>query len=271
MRIALGLEYDGRGFCGWQVQRGQRTVQAVVEAALSRVANHPVATVCAGRTDSGVHASQQVIHFDTDALRSARSWVLGANAGLPDDVSILWACPVDDSFHARFSAVARAYDYVILNRQARPGLWHGRVTWDCRTLDPAAMQAAAAAWLGEHDFSAFRAKGCQAPHPVRTVHEFRVTASDGFIVLSVRANAFLQHMVRNFAGTLLEIGSGRREVVWAAEVLAGRRREAGGMTAPPDGLYLTTVDYPAAHALPGSAARHPGLPCYTGPSFPRRA
>ncbi len=267
MRIALGVEYDGTGFHGWQVQRGVRTVQPLLETALARVADEPIAVTCAGRTDTGVHACHQVVHFDTRAERSSRSWVLGANTHLPADIGVIWARPAAADFHARFSALGRAYDYIILNRQARPALWHGRVTWECRPLDVAAMRTAAAHWLGEHDFSSFRARGCQARHPVRTVTRFEVREADGFIVLSVAANAFLQHMVRNFAGTLLQIGMRRRSPQWAHEVLVARRRECGGMTAPPDGLYLTAVDYPAAFGLPAARPRYPAFPCYTGAAF----
>lgn len=267
MRIAVGLEYNGAAFHGWQTQRGQRTVQPLVEQALAAVADHPVSVVCAGRTDSGVHAAQQVVHFDTEAVRSSRSWVLGANTRLPGDVALLWAVPVSEEFHARFRATARSYDYVICVRQARPGLWHRQVTWECRGLDGERMRHAAAALVGEHDFSSFRARGCQARHPVRTVTGLEVLDEAGFIVLRVTANAFLQHMVRNIAGVLMEIGRGRRPPSWAGEVLAARRRECGGVTAPPDGLYLTAVSYPAAFGLPSPVPQVPLLSCYTGAAF----
>lgn len=267
MRIALGVEYDGTAFNGWQRQPAARTVQAQLEAALTGIANEAIGVTCAGRTDSGVHACHQVVHFDTEAERSNRSWVLGCNANMPADVSVLWAQPMPDQFHARFSAVSRSYDYVICNRQSRPGLWHGKVSWQCLPLDAECMSEAAAYWLGEHDFSAFRAKGCQAPHPMRTVYEFAVTESAGFVVLSVTANAFLQHMVRNLAGVLIEIGLGRKPPLWAAEVLACRQRERAGITASPTGLYLTGVRYAEEFVLPAPDQRKPQLPCYSGAAF----
>lgn len=267
MRIALGIEYDGSAYNGWQRQHGARTVQAELETALSRVANEAVALSCAGRTDSGVHALYQVVHFDTVAERSARSWVLGTNSNLPPDVAVLWARRVPPDFHARFSATSRLYHYLILNRQARPGQWHGKVTWECRPLDCAQMAVAASYWLGEHDFSSFRAQGCQARHPVRTVHQCEVSERAGLIVLSVEANAFLQHMVRNFAGVLLDIGMGRHPPEWARDVLEYRARERGGVTAPPHGLYLSAVRYPAEFELPAPAGTVPVLAAYGGPGW----
>jgi tRNA pseudouridine38-40 synthase len=250
MRIALGVEYDGRDFHGWERQRHARSVQACVERALSKVADEPVAAVCAGRTDARVHGLSQVVHFDTRAHRNERSWVLGTNANLPDDVAALWAREVDDSFHARFSATSRGYHYVILNRMVRPAALRGRVTWQSQSLDEVEMARAAATLLGEHDFSAFRASGCQAKSPVRTLHELNVTRNGEYIVLQVRANAFLQHMVRNLAGVLMAIGAGKQPVEWAARVLASRDRRCAGVTAPPHGLYFTAVSYPERFALP---------------------
>lgn len=250
LRIAVGVEYDGRRFHGWERQRNARTVQEVLEEALGRVADAPVRTVCAGRTDARVHALGQVAHFDTSARRSARSWTFGASANLPDDVCVLWAAPVDGEFHARFSAQSRSYRYVILNRAVRPAVLDGRVTWECRPLDAGAMARAARPLLGEHDFSAFRARGCQARNPVRTVERLDVARHGDFVVLDVRANAFLQHMVRNLAGVLMAIGMGREPETWSAAVLAGRDRALGGVTAPPDGLYLVDVAYPERFGLP---------------------
>jgi tRNA pseudouridine38-40 synthase len=267
MRIALGIEYDGSGFSGWQTQRAGRTVQQLVEQAVSSVADHRVQIQCAGRTDAGVHASYQVIHFDTRAIRPNRSWVLGTNVNLPPEVSITWARPVPEAFHARFSATRRTYVYVICNRPTKPGLWHGRLTWECRALDPVRMAQAAGYWLGEHDFSSFRASGCQARHPVRTIHRFEVDASEGIISLEIEANAFLQHMVRNFAGVLIEIGIGKRDPEWAVEVLDRKDRECGGVTAPPHGLYLTAVTYPTEFALPPPASFEPALPAFAGRAF----
>ncbi|WP_297527081.1 tRNA pseudouridine(38-40) synthase TruA [Thiohalobacter sp.] len=251
-RIALGIEYDGSAFNGWQSQPHAPSVQDAVEAALSRVADHRVRVVCAGRTDTGVHATAQVVHFDTHAVRERHAWVLGGNANLPDTVSILWAREVADDFHARFSARTRSYRYVILRRAARPALLARRVSWVHKALDVAPMQAAARHLLGEHDFSAFRALACQAKHPVRTIHRLELSEAGPFIHLDIEANAFLHHMVRNIAGTLMAVGSGERSPDWVAEVLAARDRALAGITAPPDGLYLVGVRYPQAFGLPGS-------------------
>ena len=250
MRFAAGVEYDGREFHGWEKQRNGRTVQEALELALTSVADQPVRTCCAGRTDARVHALAQVVHFDTDAVRSERSWVFGANANLPKDVSVLWAREVEDAFHARFCAVSRSYRYVIFDRPVRPAVLRGRVTWECRPLDAGAMAGAARSLLGEHDFSAFRAAGCQARNPVRTLQRLDVQRHGEYVVMEVRANAFLQHMVRNLAGVLMAIGAGREPESWAARVLAGRDRRLGGVTAPPDGLYLTGVEYPDVFGLP---------------------
>lgn len=251
MRIALGIEYDGTAFKGWQLQRHEvSTVQAAVEAALSRVAAHPVRVVCAGRTDTGVHAVGQVVHFDSAAVRMPRNWVLGANANLPDAVAVTWAQAVDPAFHARFSAESRSYRYLILNRATRSGLLHRRATWEHRALDAAAMHAAGQALVGTHDFSSYRALGCQAKSPVRTLHALAVRRHGELIELRVHANAFLHHMIRNIAGVLMAIGRGERPGDWAAQVLALRDRTLGGVTAPPDGLYFERVWYPEAFAIP---------------------
>jgi tRNA pseudouridine38-40 synthase len=250
MRIALGVEYDGSGFCGWQIQDGVRTVQACVEQALSKVANQSVRVITAGRTDSGVHASGQVIHFDTEVNRSDHSWIFGANANLPKEVSINWAQQVSNDFHARFSATARHYRYVIFNRAVRPALLHARVSWDYRPLDVARMAAGAQHLLGAHDFSSFRAVSCQANSPVRDVRRLTVTRHAELIVIDIVANAFLQHMVRNIAGVLMTIGAGERAPDWALEVLQARDRTLGGVTAAPHGLTLVAVDYPERFALP---------------------
>ncbi len=251
MRIALGLEYDGSAFAGWQVQEpGVRTVQACVEAALSRIADHPVRLICAGRTDAGVHATAQVVHFDTTARRPLHAWVLGTNSHLPEAVAVRWAREVPEDFHARFSARSRCYRYLILNRPVRPTFLARRVTWTHRPLDEARMAEAARDLVGEHDFSAYRALGCQARSPVRTVHRLEVLRRGELVVLEVEANAFLHHMVRNMAGVLMEIGTGRRPVGWAREVLEGRDRTLGGVTAPPDGLYFVGVRYPERYGLP---------------------
>ena len=190
MRVALGLEYDGSGFRGWQIQRGARSVQSCVEAALSRVADHGVRVVCAGRTDTGVHALSQVVHFDIETMRDERAWVLGGNTYLPSDVSILWARRVPDDFHARYSATARVYRYLILNRSARPGLFASRVTWEYRPLCETLMREAACYLLGEHDFSAFRAQGCQARHGVRTIHRLEVDREEDWVSIKSRPTPF---------------------------------------------------------------------------------
>lgn len=250
MRIALAVEYDGSRYMGWQRQSHGDTVQGRVEAALSRVADHPVEVYCAGRTDAGVHALGQIIHFDSDADRSLRAWVLGTNCNLPDDIAIRWAQPVADDFHARFSARSRRYRYVIDNRWVRPALHQRRVTWHYHRLDEARMHEAGQALLGEHDFSSYRALGCQAKHPVRELYELRVTRSGDFLYLDVHANGFLHHMVRNIAGVLMAIGQGERPVEWAEELLAVRDRTLGGVTAPAHGLYFVTAYYDADVDLP---------------------
>ncbi len=251
MRIALGIEYDGSDFAGWQLQDGEvRTVQGCVEQALSKVADHPVRVICAGRTDAGVHATAQVVHFDTGAERAMRSWVYGANANLPKSVSVQWARVVDDDFHARFSAVRRRYRYVILNREVRPTFLAWRVAWEYRPLDEALMRQAAGHLLGEQDFSAYRTLACQAKSPVRTLYELAVSRDRDLVFLDLEANAFLHHMVRNIAGVLLDIGAGKHPPVWAREVLETRDRTLGGITAPPHGLYLAGVTYPARFGLP---------------------
>lgn len=250
MRIALGVEYDGSAFSGWQRQNGARTVQGCVEAALSKVADHPVQVMCAGRTDAGVHARGQVIHFETGAVRTARSWIFGANANLPKDVSMLWAQPVSDNFHARFSARRRRYRYVILSRPVRPTFLAGRVSWDYRVLDEARMAMAAASLVGEHDFTSYRALACQAKTPIRTLYNLDVTRQDDLIFIDLAANGFLHHMVRNIAGVLMAIGAGEREPVWARQILGMRDRTVGGVTASPCGLYLMEVNYPEDFAIP---------------------
>lgn len=254
MKIALGLEYDGAGFRGWQTQRDARTVQSCLEAALSRVAARPIGVHCAGRTDAGVHAYQQVAHFETLAERSPRAWALGTNANLPPDISVIWAIPVPDDFHARYTATARSYRYVICNRTTRTALWARKVTWDCRAIAVEPMAHAAEYLCGTHDFSSFRAAGCQAQHAVRTVIALTVTRADEYILFDIEANAFLQHMVRNIVGTLLEIGRSERPPSWALEVLSAQDRTLAGATAPADGLYFLGARYPAHFGLPAPKA-----------------
>ena len=244
MRIAIGIEYDGTAYNGWQRQRSGIGVQERVERALSDIANEPVDVTCAGRTDAGVHASAQVAHFDTLAERTTRGWLLGANSVLPDDINLTWVQRVSDDFHARFSATSRSYRYVILNRLARSALNRNRAWWLYQPLDDRAMHAAAQDLLGEHDFSAFRAAGCQASSPVRTITAISVRRDGDWLTVEVTANAFLQHMVRNITGTLVAIGEGERVAEWAGEVLESRDRKQGGMAAPAQGLTLVRVTYP---------------------------
>ncbi|WP_370203626.1 tRNA pseudouridine(38-40) synthase TruA [Alloalcanivorax venustensis] len=250
-RIAVAVEYDGTGFHGWQTQEsGVRTVQEELEKALSRVANHPVALICAGRTDAGVHATGQVCHFDSDADRSMKSWVMGANRFLPDDVSVQWAQAVPDDFHARFKANRRRYRYVIYNHAAPPALFRRQVTWNYRPLDVDAMIEASRHLVGTHDFTSYRSVHCQAKSPVKTLSRFHIHRQGPLIVLEVEGNAFLMHMVRNMAGVLMSIGAGKHPPVWAREVLEARDRRKGGVTAPPFGLYLVDIGYPEPFVLP---------------------
>jgi len=252
-RYAFGIEYDGSAFMGWQRQVHEgRTVQAAVEEALSTVADHAVQVTCAGRTDTGVHALGQVIHFDTEAKRDLRGWLLGTNSNLPPDVSATWVQEMRSDFHARFTATARQYRYVIVNRETRPALMRAELTWTHRPLDAARMAEAARHLTGKHDFSAFRSMDCQAKQPVRNVKRLDVRREGERIVLDVVADGFLHHMVRNIAGVLMEVGQGKREVDWARQVLEGRDRSLAGVTAPANGLTLVAVEYPAEFAVPVS-------------------
>lgn len=252
-RIALGLEYDGSSFAGWQAQLHANGIQTAVEAAVSFVADHPTKVVCAGRTDAGVHACMQVVHFDAAVTRDERAWVMGANTNLPDSISVLWAREVKDDFHARFGALTRSYRYVILNRKPRPSLLRERTCWMREPLDAERMHIAAQCLVGEHDFSSFRAAECQSPTPVRKLRRIQVTRVNEYVVIDVTANAFLHHMVRNIAGVLIAVGRGRQDVDWPAAVLALRDRAQGGVTAPAGGLYLFGVSYPAHFAVPSGA------------------
>ena len=252
MRIALGVEYDGSEFAGWQRQGHARTVQETVERALSKVADHAVAVTCAGRTDAGVHAYGQVIHFDTTAQRTPFAWVMGTNANMPGDVSVRWAKGVEGSFNARFSAYARRYRYVILDRPIRPALNRRRVGWTFKPLNAEAMRAACPYLLGEHDFSSFRAAACQARHAIREVQYLDVGRTGDYLYVDVQANAFLHHMVRNIAGVLMSIGAGEKPPRWARDVLRARDRRAAAATAAPHGLYLVAVLYPEHFALPAN-------------------
>ena len=255
MKIALGVEYDGQRYLGWQRQEIPNTIQEELEKALSLVADTTIKTQCAGRTDTGVHAVQQVVHFETQIFREEHSWVFGGNSNLPKDIAINWAKQVDEDFHARFSAKKRTYQYLILNRRARPGLLNGKVTWECRPLDLNRMQQAAKCLVGEHDFSSYRAVACQAKTPIRTIYNLTIEQTGDLILISICANAFLHHMVRNIAGVLMMIGSGKENINWAEEVLLAKDRTAGGVTAEPDGLYLVDISYPSNFNIPSS----PGL------------
>ncbi len=250
MRIALGIEYDGTAYNGWQRQKTGLGVQQRVEEALQIVANHPVEVTCAGRTDTGVHASGQVVHFDTDSVRDDRGWLLGANSNLPADICVTWAQPVADDFHARFSATGRNYRYRILNRLQRSAIHRDWAWWVHQPLDSNRMHEAAQQLLGEHDFSAFRAAGCRANTASRNITRIAVTRDGDWVTLTVSANAFLQHMVRNITGTLAAVGLGERSIGWLAEVLKSRDRKKGGIAAPPHGLTLVSVDYPENIGLP---------------------
>ena len=255
MRLALGIEYDGTDFSGWQRLSHGDTVQGALEKALSFVAAHPVEVTCAGRTDAGVHGRCQVVHFDTDVQRDLRGWVLGACSNLPASVAVLWAQPVEPTFHARFSARSRRYRYRILNRQVRPALDARYVTWERQPLDAARMHGAAQALIGEHDFSAFRAISCQAAHARREVMAVSVRREEEHVVVEIEANAFLHHMVRNIVGSLLPVGRGEQPVAWMRELLEGRNREVAGPTAPASGLTFLGPRYDAPWGLPAEVSR----------------
>ncbi len=249
MRIALGIEYDGRPFCGWQTQPSGCGMQDALEAALSAIGGAAITTVCAGRTDAGVHACWQVVHFDAPNPRPTSAWTRGVNALLPPGVAVLWATEVADTFHARFGAVERHYRYVLVCRQQRLGLEHGRAGWWHGELDVDAMRVAASALLGEHDFSAFRAADCQAKSPIRNLIRADIGVSGGVVRFDFGANAFLQHMVRNIVGALVYVGAARHDPAWIAAVLAGRDRARAAPTFMADGLYLTGVKYSADAGL----------------------
>lgn len=257
MRYALGLEYDGSGFLGWQIQQQQPTLQGCLEQAVAQVANHEVRIICCGRTDTGVHARCQVAHFDSVAERSERSWLLGINSQLPAGISLLWIRQVDQDFHARFSAYARSYQYLILNRWIRPALEADYVSWYRKPLDAELMHEAAQALLGEHDFSAFRAAGCQATHAVREIQAIKVRRESDRVILDVTANGFLYHMVRNIAGSLLQIGTGEHGVEWMAQLLVSGDRAKAAPTAAAKGLYFVGARYSDKYALPSASIDFP--------------
>ena len=244
MKVALGVEYFGKNFHGWQIQKSDlRTVQSEVELALSQVANHQVRVFCSGRTDSGVHAVEQVIHFETNAIRTDRAWLFGGNVNLPKDVNFKWVKVVSDDFHARFSAVARSYKYKIHHNPVRSSLKADYFLWEPRPLNVDDMKEAAALLVGEHDFSCFRGSLCQAKSPIKTVEYLEIDSFEDELILNIKANAFLHHMVRNIVGTLLKIGRGEKDVEWMSFVLASKDRKKAGPTAEPQGLYFMQAFY----------------------------
>jgi tRNA pseudouridine38-40 synthase len=250
MRFALGIEYDGTDFHGWQVQQSGPSLQAELEKALSFVADAPVEVVCAGRTDAGVHGECQVVHFDTEAARPPRAWLLGANSRLPPTMAVRWVRGVADDFHARFSARARRYRYTLINRATRPALARRFSAWERLPLDVDAMQAASRCLIGEHDFTTFRTVACQAKSPVRSLHHLALARDGERVTMEIQANAFLHHMVRNIMGSLLDVGRGERPPEWIAELLAARDRTQAGVTAEARGLVFIGPRYPAEHGLP---------------------
>jgi tRNA pseudouridine38-40 synthase len=250
MRIAIGLEYDGSAFCGWQTQPGGCGVQDHVERALGSLAAEAVEVVAAGRTDTGVHASAQVIHFDTSAVRDENAWVRGTNTHLPAAARVLWARPVAEDFHARYGARSRTYRYLLLNEPVAPAVLRGRVGWYHRPLDVARMAEAAGSLIGRHDFSAFRDAHCQAKSPVRDLAEAQVARRGNLVTFTFRANAFLHHMVRNLVGSLIYVGAGKHEPEWLATLIDARDRSAAAPTFMPDGLYLAGIEYEPRHGLP---------------------
>jgi tRNA pseudouridine38-40 synthase len=249
-RVAAIVEYDGTDYAGWQSQAHAVSIQDAVQAALSFVAGHPVIAICAGRTDAGVHAVGQVIHFDTLAMRTPRAWVLGANTKLSPSIALQWAGEVSLGFHARHRASRRIYRYAILNRSARSALHRTRAAWIHRPLDAAAMHAAAQALIGEHDFSAFRSIECQSKTPVRRVDAIEVTREGDYVWLQITATAYLHHMVRNIVGTLLDVQLESDPAAAMSRILAGADRRYAGVTAPAAGLYLWRVEYPQNFAIP---------------------
>lgn len=255
MRIAIGIEYKGSGFNGWQSQDGVRTAQDCIEKALSLVADHPIRVVAAGRTDTGVHATGQVVHFDTERSRSSYSWTRGANSHLPNDVRVLWAKQVPSGFHARFSAAARSYRYILHVSSSRPAILGELCAWVYYDLNVKPMQKAAQLLVGEHDFSSFRAAGCQAKTPCRKVTDIDLNRAGCWLWLDITADAFLQHMIRNIVGSLILVGRGERRPEWMTQVLERRDRTLAGATASPAGLYLSKVFYPPAFDIPAPASR----------------
>jgi tRNA pseudouridine38-40 synthase len=260
MRLALGISYNGQGYEGWQSQSSGNTVQDRLEQALALFCAQPVSTLCAGRTDAGVHGLMQVVHFDTPLQRDEFSWIRGTNRYLPPDIAVQWARPVPDAFHSRASAIARRYAYVLLESPVRPSVDAGRVGWAFRPLDGDAMRQAAAALAGEHDFTSFRASACQARSPVKTINAISIQRRGAYWRFEFEANAFLHHMIRNIMGCLLVIGQGQQPASWMSQVLAARDRDAAAPTFSPDGLYFLGPVYDAAWGLPERTAAYDWLP-----------
>jgi len=252
VRIALAIEYDGSAFQGWQIQVAAPSVQAEVERALGKIANHPVTIVCSGRTDTGVHARAQIVHFDTLADRDMRAFVLGTNSVLPDSVRIHHAQVVADDFHARFDARARRYRYTIANQAVRPAIGREHLSWIREPIDHERMHHAAQHLVGTHDFTSLRTVACQAKNPVRTIHHIRFSRDGNLVHMDIQANAFLHHMVRNIVGTLLPVGRGETDDATIASILASRDRTCAGVTAPPNGLVFVGPLYPQVCGLPAA-------------------
>ncbi|WP_420849045.1 tRNA pseudouridine(38-40) synthase TruA [Pantoea rodasii] len=252
-KLALGIEYDGSRYYGWQRQNEVRSVQEKLEKALTKVANHPVVVFCAGRTDAGVHGTGQVVHFETTSQRADSAWTLGVNANLPDDIAVRWVKAVPNEFHARFSATARRYRYVIFNQRLRPAILGNGITHFYHPLDVEKMQRAGQCLIGENDFTSFRAVQCQSRTPWRNVMHLNVTRYGSYVIVDIKANAFVHHMVRNIVGSLMEIGCGNQPESWMADLLAAKDRTLAAATAKAEGLYLVAVDYPSHFALPQPA------------------
>ena len=251
MRYALAIDYHGQRYCGWQRQKHSASVQQAVETALAKIANEPITVVCAGRTDTGVHARAQIVHFDTDVVRPDRAWTFGTNTHLANDISVHWVGLVPDSFHARFSALTRSYRYTILNRAGRSGLMQDRTGWVCHPLDVERMQQAATALVGRHDFSSFRSASCQAPHPVREILSLAIVRRPGqLITVEVVGNAFLHNMIRILVGSLIKVGLGERPVDWISQLLEAKDRTLAGTTVPPGGLCFLQPTYPEEFEIP---------------------
>ncbi len=253
VRVVLGIEYDGSKYHGWQSQtHDSQTIQGKLELALSKIADQPLKVICAGRTDSGVHATEQIIHFDMVKYRKEQAWVQGTNSYLPRDIRVRWCRFVTPDFHARFSAITRRYIYLIDNRTVRSAMLHKQFTWEYRPLNAELMNQAAQHLVGEYDFTSFRASHCQALTPFRKIHHLNIKRVDDQIIIDIQANAFLYHMVRNIAGVLLEIGRGDKEPIWAKNILEKHDRTLAGMTASPHGLYLVKIQYPEHYKLPNT-------------------